>query len=83
MKIQNEMLGRLPRFPNLSCFQSKALNIVVIKAAGSILKQFTRKPDVILAKEDAGVVSVATDKRANVGIVMSHESHNHHLKYPI
>ena len=34
LKIQNEMLGRPPRFPNSSCFQSKALNIVAIKVAG-------------------------------------------------
>lgn len=50
------------------------------KSSRKYLKQFiTEGPNVILgAKEDAGIVSVATDNQGyRYGIVISHESHNH------
>jgi len=50
------------------------------KSSRNHLKQFiTEGPDVILgAKEDAGVVAVASDKEGHrYCVVISHESHNH------
>ena len=80
LKIQNEMLGRAPSLPELVLFSIQGSEHCSYKSSRTHLKQFvTDSPDVVLgAKEDAGVVAVATDKQGKRWcIVMSHESHNH------
>ena len=80
MKIQYEMLGRAPSLAELVLFSIQGAEHCSYKSSRSHLKQFTTEgPDVILgAKEDAGVVSVATDHEGHRWcVVMSHESHNH------
>ena len=80
IKIQNEMLGRAPSLPELVLFSIQGSEHCSYKSSRTHLKQFTTEgPDVVLgAKEDAGVVAVATDQIGNRWcIVMSHESHNH------
>ena len=80
LKIQNNMLGRAPSLTELILFSIQGSEHSSYKSSRPHLKQFTTEgPDVVLgAKEDAGVVAVATD---NDGyrwcVVMSHESHNH------
>ena len=80
LKIQNEMLGRAPSLAELILFSIQGSEHCSYKSSRIHLKQFTTEgPDVVLgAKEDAGVVSIATDNKGNRWcIVMSHESHNH------
>lgn len=80
MKIQENMLGRAPSLAELVLFSIQGSEHCSYKSSRAHLKQFTTSgPDVILgAKEDAGVVAVATDNNGNRWcIVMSHESHNH------
>ena len=80
IKIQNEMLGRAPSLAELVLFSIQGSEHCSYKSSRSHLKQFTTEgPDVVLgAKEDAGVVSIATDNEGHRWcIVMSHESHNH------
>ena len=80
IKIQNEMLGRAPSLPELVLFSIQGSEHCSYKSSRNHLKQFTTEgPDVVLgAKEDAGVVAVATDQNGNRWcVVMSHESHNH------
>ena len=80
MKIQNEMLGRAPSLTELVLFSIQGYEHCSYKSSRSHLKQLTTEgPDVVLgAKEDAGVVSVATDHEGHRWcVVMSHESHNH------
>ncbi|MDP6878756.1 MAG: phosphoribosylformylglycinamidine synthase subunit PurL [Candidatus Marinimicrobia bacterium] len=80
IKIQNEMLGRAPSLPELVLFSIQGSEHCSYKSSRTHLKQFTTEgPDVVLgAKEDAGVVVVATDQSGNRWcVVMSHESHNH------
>ena len=80
MKIQNEMLGRAPTLTELVLFSIQGSEHCSYKSSRSHLKQLTTEgPDVVLgAKEDAGVVSVATDHEGHRWcVVMSHESHNH------
>ncbi len=80
IKIQNEMLGRAPSLAELVLFSIQGSEHCSYKSSRSHLKQFTTEgPDVLLgAKEDAGVVSIATDHEGHRWcIVMSHESHNH------
>ncbi len=80
IKIQNEMLGRAPSLAELILFSIQGSEHCSYKSSRNHLKQFTTEgPDVVLgAKEDAGVVSVATDNDGHRWcIVMSHESHNH------
>ena len=80
LKIQNKLLGRPPSISELVLFSIQGSEHCSYKSSRTHLKQFINEsPDVILgAKEDAGVVSVATDKKGNRWcIVMSHESHNH------
>lgn len=80
LKIQNDWLGRSPTLAELVLFSIEGSEHCSYKSSRKHLKQFiTQGPNVILgAKEDAGVVSVATD---NTGqrwcIAISHESHNH------
>ncbi len=79
-KIQNEMLGRAPSISELILFSIQGSEHSSYKSSRPHLKQFTTTgPDVVLgAKEDAGVVAVATDSKGHRWcVVMSHESHNH------
>ena len=79
-KIQNDMLGRAPSLTELILFSIQGSEHCSYKSSRNHLKQFTTEgPDVILgAKEDAGVVAIATDNDGHRWcIVMSHESHNH------
>jgi len=80
LKIQNDMLGRAPSLAELILFSIQGSEHCSYKSSRTHLKQFTTDgPDVVLgAKEDAGVVAVATDKDGHRWcVVMSHESHNH------
>ena len=80
LKIQNEMLGRAPSLSELILFSIQGSEHSSYKSSRPHLKQFTTTgPDVVLgAKEDAGVVAVATDSKGHRWcVVMSHESHNH------
>ena len=79
-KIQNDMLGRAPSLAELILFSIQGSEHCSYKSSRNYLKQFTTEgPDVVLgAKEDAGVVAVATDNEGHRWcVVMSHESHNH------
>ena len=79
-KIQHDMLGRAPSLAELVLFSIQGSEHCSYKSSRPHLKQFTTTgPDVVLgAKEDAGVVAVATDKKGHRWcVVMSHESHNH------
>ena len=80
LKIQFNMLGRAPSLAELILFSIQGSEHCSYKSSRSHLKQFTTTgPDVVLgAKEDAGVVAVATDHGGHRWcVVMSHESHNH------
>ena len=80
LKIQNDMLGRAPSLAELILFSIQGSEHCAYKSSRPHLKQFTTEgPDVVLgAKEDAGVVAVATDNDGHRWcVVMSHESHNH------
>jgi len=80
LKIQNDMLGRAPSLAELVLFSIEGSEHCSYKSSRNHLKQFiTDGPDVILgAKEDAGVVAVASDKEGHrYCVVISHESHNH------
>ena len=80
LKIQNEMLGRPPSIAELVLFSIQGSEHCSYKSSRVHLSQFvTESPDVVLgAKEDAGVVAVATDNQGKRWcVVMSHESHNH------
>ena len=67
LMIQNEMLGRPPSLTELILFSIQGSEHCSYKSSRQHLKQFvTDGPDVVLgAKEDAGVVSVATDNEGN------------------
>ncbi len=80
LKIQNDMLGRAPSLSELVLFSIEGSEHCSYKSSRNHLKQFiTDGPDVILgAKEDAGVVAVASDNEGHrYCVVISHESHNH------
>ena len=80
LKIQNEMLERAPSIAELVLFSIQGSEHCSYKSSRIHLGQFvTESPDVVLgAKEDAGVVAVATDNQGKRWcVVMSHESHNH------
>ena len=80
LKIQNEMLGRAPSLAELVLFSIQGSEHCSYKSSRTHLANFvTDGPDVVLgAKEDAGVVAIATDNKGKRWcIVMSHESHNH------
>ncbi len=80
LKIQNDMLGRAPSLSELILFSIQGSEHSSYKSSRNHLKQFTTEgPDVVLgAKEDAGVVAVATDNDGHRWcVVLSHESHNH------
>ena len=63
LMIQNEMLGRPPSITELVLFSIQGSEHCSYKSSRKHLKRFnTGGPDVVLgAKEDAGVISVATD----------------------
>ena len=67
LMIQNEMLGRPPSLTELILFSIQGSEHCSYKSSRQHLKQFvTDGPDVVLgAKEDAGVVAVATDNDGN------------------
>lgn len=80
LKIQNDMLGRAPSLAELVLFSIEGSEHCSYKSSRNHLKQFiTDGPDVILgAKEDAGIVAVASDNEGHrYCVVISHESHNH------
>ncbi len=80
LKVQHEFLGRPPSLAECVLFSIEGSEHCSYKSSRVHLKQFvTDGPNVVLgAKEDAGVVAVATDNDGHRWcIVMSHESHNH------
>lgn len=80
LKIQESFLNRAPSLAEAILFSIEGSEHCSYKSSRPHLKQFiTDGPHVILgAKEDAGIVAVATDNAGQrYGIVMSHESHNH------
>ena len=79
-KVQNEFLKRAPTLAELILFSIQGSEHSSYKSSKEHIKHFvTDGPDVILgAKDDAGIVSIATDSKNNrYGLVLSHESHNH------
>ena len=79
-KVQNEFLKRSPTLAELILFSIQGSEHSSYKSSKEHIKHFvTDGPDVILgAKDDAGIVSIATDSKNNrYGLVLSHESHNH------
>lgn len=80
LTIQNDFLKRPPSLSECVLWSIQGSEHCSYKSSRIHLKQFnTNGPHVILgAKEDAGIVSVATDKQGHrYGIIVSHESHNH------
>jgi len=80
LTIQNSLLKRPPTFAECVLWSIQGSEHCSYKSSRKHLKQFvTDGPHVILgAKEDAGVVAVATDNQGRrYGVVVSHESHNH------
>lgn len=80
LKIQNELLKRPPTLAECILWSIQGSEHCSYKSSRTHLKQFvTDGPHVILGpKEDAGVVTVATDHAGlRYGVVVSHESHNH------
>ena len=64
LQVQKEMLGRPPSIHELVLFSIQGSEHCSYKSSRNHLKKFTTDgPHVVLgAKEDAGVVSIATDK---------------------
>ena len=80
LRIQNDILGRPPTLTECVLWSIQGSEHSSYKSSRSHLSQFvTNGPTVILGpKEDAGIVSIAMDKKGRrYGVVMSHESHNH------
>ncbi|RMF07773.1 MAG: phosphoribosylformylglycinamidine synthase subunit PurL, partial [Candidatus Neomarinimicrobiota bacterium] len=80
LQVQTEMLHRPPTLTELVLFSIEGSEHCSYKSSRPHLKQFiTEGPHVVLgAKEDAGVVAVATDREGHRWcVVISHESHNH------
>lgn len=78
--IQEAFLKRPPTLAECILWSIQGSEHCSYKSSRKYLNQFnTTGPHVILGpKEDAGIVSVATDDQGiRYGIVMSHESHNH------
>lgn len=78
--IQESILKRPPTLAECVLWSIQGSEHCSYKSSRMHLQQLpTNGPNVILGpKEDAGIVSVATDKAGHrYGIVMSHESHNH------
>lgn len=80
LTIQNTLLKRPPTFAECVLWSIQGSEHCSYKSSRTHLKQFnTQGPHVILgAKEDAGIVTLATDSQGlRYGLVVSHESHNH------
>ncbi len=80
LTIQHALLKRPPTFAECVLWSIQGSEHCSYKSSRKHLKQFvTDGPHVILgAKEDAGIVAVATDDQGmRYGVVVSHESHNH------
>lgn len=80
LTIQNEFLRRPPTYAECVLWSIQGSEHCSYKSSRVHLKHFnTSGPHVILgAKEDAGIVAVATDNAGHrYGIIVSHESHNH------
>src|SRR3990167_7049231 len=80
LTIQRRLLKRPPTLAECVLWSIQGSEHCSYKSTRKHLKQFvTTGPHVILGpREDAGVVSVATDHTGKrYGVVMSHESHNH------
>ena len=80
LTIQHALLKRPPTLAECVLWSIQGSEHCSYKSSRKHLKQFnTGGPHVILgAKEDAGIVAVATDHQGmRYGVVMSHESHNH------
>lgn len=80
LTIQQALLKRPPTFAECVLWSIQGSEHCSYKSSRKHLKQFvTSGPHVILgAKEDAGIVAVATDDQGvRYGVVVSHESHNH------
>lgn len=80
LTIQNKLLKRPPTLAECILWSIQGSEHCSYKSTRSHLKSFnTQGPHVILgAKEDAGVVTIATDSEGKrYGLVVSHESHNH------
>ncbi|MBV9576685.1 MAG: phosphoribosylformylglycinamidine synthase subunit PurL [Gammaproteobacteria bacterium] len=80
LTIQHALLKRPPTFAECVLWSIQGSEHCSYKSSRKHLKQFvTHAPHVILgAKEDAGIVAVATDNQGvRYGVVVSHESHNH------
>lgn len=80
LTIQNALLKRPPTLAECILWSIQGSEHCSYKSSRKHLKQFnTDGPHVILgAKEDAGIVTLATDDQGRrYGLVVSHESHNH------
>ena len=80
LTIQQKFLKRPPTLAECILWSIQGSEHCSYKSSRTHLKQFvTDGPRVILGpKEDAGVVTVATDHAGHrYGVVVSHESHNH------
>lgn len=80
LKIQNVFLKRPPTLAECVLWSIQSSEHCSYKSSRLHLKKLiTESPDVISgAKEDAGIIAVATDKTGvRYGVVISHESHNH------
>lgn len=80
LTIQNTILKRPPSLAECVLWSIQGSEHCSYKSSRRYLKKMvTDGPNVILgAKEDAGIVAVATDLQGiRYGIVISHESHNH------
>ncbi len=80
LTIQHSLLKRPPTLSELVLWSIQGSEHCSYKSTRKHLSQFvTDAPHVILGpKEDAGIVSVATDDAGRrYGVVISHESHNH------
>lgn len=80
LTIQHALLKRPPTVAECVLWSIQGSEHCSYKSSRKHLKQFvTDGPHVILGpREDAGIVSVATDLQGiRYGIVVSHESHNH------
>lgn len=80
LTLQNTLLKRPPTLAECILWSIQGSEHCSYKSSRNHLKQFTTTgPQVIIgAKEDAGVVSVATDAQGKrYGVAISHESHNH------
>ncbi len=74
------ILGRMPTLAELVLWSIQGSEHCSYRSSRVHLKKMiTDGPNVILgAKEDAGIVALATDKMGvRYGVVVSHESHNH------